>query len=387
MGCFHTLQPEKDPYLAPNVPTLTIQGFIRFQTIQLLLEPDLHASFLQNAVKRLDLVNPADGLPFPNRLPRDALPSRPDPEVVTWHGGVAENLRIGLNPAETRGLPSRRLAQISDTATESSTDTADERQSVDDTAYYSAHPGPRPPFRPPPSIKVPQPIDAPPIGNPRDSHLWGLERRRSSTSDLHSPTSSPLPGQGSAPNVFPPQHHLNHPRLRSPSTISTSSISSSSSSGLTTSSVSISPRLHHGSHHPNRPHRQRQTLDQRPYHHERRHSSHRPYSPREVANDRNIQVHLPARDDRPSQHPPRPLHTNSGGFNVGWGDGGNAVGSTERSVYDSNQTSIQKYTGAQWRSKDDHDAKRAKDGNCGRSPSPLRGVGGRRYAAAGTSWS
>ncbi|KAI4264410.1 MAG: hypothetical protein L6R42_000468 [Xanthoria sp. 1 TBL-2021] len=179
MGCFHTLQPEKDPYLAPNVPTLTIQGFIRFQTIQLLLEPDLHASFLQNAVKRLDLVNPADGLPFPNRLPRDALPSRPDPEVVTWHGGVAENLRIGLNPAETRGLPSRRLAQISDTATESSTDTADERQSVDDTAYYSAHPGPRPPFRPPPSIKVPQPIDAPPIGNPRDSHLWGLERRRS----------------------------------------------------------------------------------------------------------------------------------------------------------------------------------------------------------------
>ncbi|KAL9001042.1 MAG: hypothetical protein Q9169_000526 [Polycauliona sp. 2 TL-2023] len=139
MGCFHTLQPEKDPYLAPDIPTLTIQGFIRFQTIQLLLEPDLHASFLQQAVKRLDLVNPADGLPFPDRLPRNALPSRPDPEVVIWHGGVAENLRLESNSTESRGPHIHAVAQIGTSATE------------DSSALSAARP--RPPFRPPPSIK------------------------------------------------------------------------------------------------------------------------------------------------------------------------------------------------------------------------------------------
>ncbi len=384
MGCFHTLQPQQDPYLAPNVPTLTIQGFVRFQTIQLLLAPDLHASILQNAVKRLDLINPADGLPFPDRLPRNALPSRPDPEIVTWHGGVAENLRIESNHAGTQGLPTRRLVQVGDAATEISTASFDGRQSVDDTAHYSAHPRP---FRPPPSIRVPQPVEALAIGSRQDSHPWDLERRRSSISDSQSPFSSrPWPGQGSTPHVFSPQHDLNRPRLRSHRTTSTSSISSSSSSSLTTSSVSISPRPHHRSHHHHRTNRQRQFLDHRPFHHERRHSSHGPYSPREAAGDHNIQVHLPARDDRPSQHSARPPDTSSGGSSNGWGDRGNAVGSTERSVYVSDQISIENYKDAQWTSREDHDAKRAKDGILERSASPLRGVGGRRYAAAGTKW-
>ncbi|KAL8876824.1 MAG: hypothetical protein Q9198_005044, partial [Flavoplaca austrocitrina] len=160
MGCFHTLQPEKDPYLAPSIPTLTIQGFIRFQTIQLLLEPDLHASFLQNAVKRLDLINPADGLPFPNRLPRNALPSRPDPEVVSWHGGVAENLRIESDFAETGGPRTQALAQLSDTAPDDPIASFNDREAVTDMNYCSTPPRPRPAFRPPPSIKVPRTTDA-----------------------------------------------------------------------------------------------------------------------------------------------------------------------------------------------------------------------------------
>ncbi|KAL8672490.1 MAG: hypothetical protein Q9168_003061 [Polycauliona sp. 1 TL-2023] len=298
MGCFHTLQPEKDPYLAPDIPTLTIQGFIRFQTIQLLLEPDLHASFLQNAVKRLDLVNPADGLPFPDRLPRHALPSRPDPEVVTWHGGVAENLRLESNAAESRGPPTRSLPQISGTATDDSTAAYGSRQSVTDAVSRS-----RPHFRPPPSIKVPQPVDSVPIETPRDTHPWDLQRRRSSTSNLHSPTALPLPGLGAAPNLFQPPLHLDRSRPRSPSISSTSSISSSSSSSLSTSSVSLSPKLHPGSRHLSENQYRRQTHHRSSYHHERRHSSHGPYSPREATYDPSMRARLPARENRPSQHP------------------------------------------------------------------------------------
>ncbi|KAL8924170.1 MAG: hypothetical protein Q9172_002792 [Xanthocarpia lactea] len=122
MGCFHTLQPEKDPYLPPSVPALTIQGFVRWQTVQLLLEPDEHAAFLQNAVKRLDIINPLDGTPFPDRLPREALPSRPDPEMIQWHGGVAENLRLESHHSDLRGLPMGESALNSDVATDGSDD-------------------------------------------------------------------------------------------------------------------------------------------------------------------------------------------------------------------------------------------------------------------------
>lgn len=83
MGCFHTLQQDKSPYTAPTVPALTREGFVRWQTVQILLEPDEHVAFLQNAVKRLEIINPADGTLYPH-LPRDALPSRPDPEMVQW---------------------------------------------------------------------------------------------------------------------------------------------------------------------------------------------------------------------------------------------------------------------------------------------------------------
>lgn len=55
--------------------------------MQVLLEPDEHVAFLQNAVKRLEIINPADGSLFPHPLPREALPSRPDPE---WCDGMRE---------------------------------------------------------------------------------------------------------------------------------------------------------------------------------------------------------------------------------------------------------------------------------------------------------
>lgn len=385
MGCFHTLQPEKDPYLAPSIPTLTTQGFIRFQIIQLLLEPDLHASFLQNAVKRLDLINPADGLPFPNRLPRNALPSRPDPEVVSWHGGVAENLRIESDSAETRGPRTQTLAQLSDTAPDDPIASFNDRQAVTDMYHCSTPPRPRPAFRPPPSIKVPRAIDAKRTNNLGNSHLWDLQRRRSSTSDLRSPMTSPLPVQGSTNNVFPPQHNLNPPRPRSPSTVSVSSISSSSSSSPTASSASVSPRLRHSSPHFSRPQHYRQAHDQRTYYRRRRHSSHWPYSPREANSDESIPARLPPYHDRPFQPPPEPPSSYSTASNMRLVDKGNAASSIQGPVDISDRSIAQKYTDSQWRSIDDEKVERPRGGNSGTLAGVIKGVSGRKYAATRTS--
>ncbi|KAG8533734.1 uncharacterized protein KY384_001475 [Bacidia gigantensis] len=96
LGCFHTLQPTKDPYTSPTVPALTARGFVKWQTMQLLLDPAEHVPFLQEAVKRFDLVNSQDGEPFPSLLPREALPMKPDKAMVDWHDLVSEKLMLDV---------------------------------------------------------------------------------------------------------------------------------------------------------------------------------------------------------------------------------------------------------------------------------------------------
>ncbi|KAL8972945.1 MAG: hypothetical protein Q9197_002557 [Variospora fuerteventurae] len=182
LGCFHTLQQEKSPYTTPSVPALTPHGFVRWQTVQVLLEPDQHVSYLQNAVKRLEIINPADGTLFPSLLPREALPSRCDPELVQWHDGVARKLMLDSRDVGNQGLPASRHPGIGDDATTRSITSSIDDHSTE-TARYFAHPRPRPPFRPPPSIMLPQAIDAPPGSSPNVPPPWDLERRRSSASD------------------------------------------------------------------------------------------------------------------------------------------------------------------------------------------------------------
>ncbi|KAK2750771.1 hypothetical protein FQN55_001781 [Onygenales sp. PD_40] len=92
LGCFHTLQPTSDPFRPPSIPALRPHGFVRWQTIQLLLCPSEHVSFLQNAVKKFDIVNPSGGGVFPKVIPRDAFPTDPDPEMVKWHETVSQKL-------------------------------------------------------------------------------------------------------------------------------------------------------------------------------------------------------------------------------------------------------------------------------------------------------
>ncbi|KAJ5975045.1 hypothetical protein N7481_008752 [Penicillium waksmanii] len=91
VGCFHSLQPSNNPYESPSVPSLLPLGFVRWQTIQLLMDPDEHARFLQNAVNQWNIVD-AKGDTFPKDIPRDAFPSEPDPEMLQWHEGVCRKL-------------------------------------------------------------------------------------------------------------------------------------------------------------------------------------------------------------------------------------------------------------------------------------------------------
>ncbi|KAJ5109656.1 hypothetical protein N7532_002301 [Penicillium argentinense] len=91
VGCFHSLQPSTNPYEPPSVPSLLPLGFVRWQTIQLLMDPDEHSRYLQNAVSQWDIID-AKGDVFPKEIPRDAFPSEPDPEMLQWHEGVCRKL-------------------------------------------------------------------------------------------------------------------------------------------------------------------------------------------------------------------------------------------------------------------------------------------------------
>lgn len=266
LGCFHTLQPDRDPHSAPSIPALTPQGFVRWQTVQLLLEPDEHAPFLQNAVKRFEITNPADGEPFPSILPREALPSKPDPQMLEWHDNVSEKLMIEAQVSSKRVLPPRPPMALGDgRQTERSRPLLEERKPlVCPLEKPSANGAPLPNSHTPKSSQGYQ--TAPPASHPyqrskvqgsaRPIHPqpaydgpWSPLRRRSSMplnqSHQSAKESSWAYVQGFSQGKN--QHHI-HPRqpqpishARTASSLSTSSYTSESS--YTTSSASMSPVL------------------------------------------------------------------------------------------------------------------------------------------------
>ncbi|KAL3479053.1 hypothetical protein BJX99DRAFT_90018 [Aspergillus californicus] len=93
LGCFHSIQPSTDPYKPPSIPALQPHGFVRWQTIQLLLDPDEHLAYLQNAVERWNIFTPT-GAVFPKTIPRDAFPAEPDPEMIQWHETVSQKFEF-----------------------------------------------------------------------------------------------------------------------------------------------------------------------------------------------------------------------------------------------------------------------------------------------------
>ena len=115
LGCVHSLQPSHGDvestgacYASPSIPALKPHGFITWQTIQLLLDPEEHVPYLQNALRLFPVHNPEDGKNFPKTLPSSCLPAGSDPDMVQWHQTVAERLRIDAQEymeAETKVVP------------------------------------------------------------------------------------------------------------------------------------------------------------------------------------------------------------------------------------------------------------------------------------------
>jgi hypothetical protein len=95
LGAFHSLQPGSadDGYSTPAVPALKRQGFVTWQTIQLLLGPEEHVLFLQKSVEKYDVVDPESGNIFPKILPKECFPDKPDDAMETWYEGVAMRLK------------------------------------------------------------------------------------------------------------------------------------------------------------------------------------------------------------------------------------------------------------------------------------------------------
>ncbi|KPI44465.1 uncharacterized protein AB675_8621 [Cyphellophora attinorum] len=90
-GCYHNLQPSHNPFEMPSIPCLTLNGFARWQTLQLLLSPDESVKFLQKSVE-LYRIPRKDGGCFPGPIPRSCFPQEADEEMEKWYTTVSGTL-------------------------------------------------------------------------------------------------------------------------------------------------------------------------------------------------------------------------------------------------------------------------------------------------------
>lgn len=92
-GCQHTLQPTGNDFEPPSIPALTLKGFVRWESIQILLAPEEHVPFVLHAVQNWHLKNPDTAELFPPDLSPTAFPSEPDPEITAWHAACGDRLK------------------------------------------------------------------------------------------------------------------------------------------------------------------------------------------------------------------------------------------------------------------------------------------------------
>jgi hypothetical protein len=93
LGCKHILLPSHDRFKPPSIPALTKPGFVRWQAIQILLEPEEHVPFMQTALRNFPIKDPDTKVLFPKDLPAEVFPLVPDVGVAKWHGDCADKLR------------------------------------------------------------------------------------------------------------------------------------------------------------------------------------------------------------------------------------------------------------------------------------------------------
>lgn len=112
-GCQHTLQPTNNDYEAPAIPSLNPRGFVRWQSIHILIEPKEHVPYIMFAVQNWDLKNPDTGESFPKDISAIAFPTVPDPDVTAWHAACGEKLRknatLKASPRPTSPPEANRL--------------------------------------------------------------------------------------------------------------------------------------------------------------------------------------------------------------------------------------------------------------------------------------
>ena len=228
LGCYHSLEPDLDPYKAPSVPALTPQGFVKWQTIQLLLDPPLHVPLLQEALKRFEIINPGGDGPFPKILPSSALPGRVDREMYEWHENALQKLLPSPEPLEERQATEE---------VESLTDSSFDDSSIVDAGDYFE---PRHERR-----SSPQPRVVPISPKFRKSDEWRTngrpsyhESRRRSHPDEYTDRDDPWDADGLTPTGFTGSRSRRTARQRASSSDATNRES------FSTSEASLSPPRH-----------------------------------------------------------------------------------------------------------------------------------------------
>ncbi|KAI9894296.1 MAG: hypothetical protein M1814_004150 [Vezdaea aestivalis] len=131
LGCRHTLQQGDNNYAIPDKPALEATGFVRWQVIQILLDPAENVPYLQTAVRKFEIIDPTTGQRFPTVIPASAFPDKPDTGTSRWHDQVTSKLAqraaaeakptepiIRLAPPEPRPVaPDSRRSSRSPSAT------------------------------------------------------------------------------------------------------------------------------------------------------------------------------------------------------------------------------------------------------------------------------
>lgn len=100
-GCQHTLEPTDNDFEQPSIPALTLKGFVRWESIQILLAPEEHVPFVRYAVKNWHLKNLDTDEVFPRDIPATAFPSEPDPEITAWHAACGDKLKKEATPKDS----------------------------------------------------------------------------------------------------------------------------------------------------------------------------------------------------------------------------------------------------------------------------------------------
>ena len=202
LGCFYTLQPGSNPFVAPTLPALTPEGFVRWQFIQILLDPDAHVPLLQEAVKRFDIRRPDGGEPFPHLLPEEALPLETDEDILKWYKDALETLRHSppiAKPASRGSSYSPKRSYGVQSVTDSS---ADDSSFVDASDYFPTRRTRG--QRALPRVKPPSPDVE---GSPSQRELQNYthqDQRRNSATDQQAISDEPWIGNGPTPTAPAP---------------------------------------------------------------------------------------------------------------------------------------------------------------------------------------